>query len=154
MAFRDDMVALADQLRREVADQAFGLRLDTVVIRTRTWTGGIPGKGAPVDSDLVLDPVPSVKDVPIIMFGNSPAGKYEAGDKIAEKISATYTKAQLLGDNLPPGTDFYWLVSNEPFRPMGGEESYLGWRVQLRRMPVKYREPAVAPATPGTGSFS
>ncbi|MEQ1494489.1 MAG: hypothetical protein ABL912_01845 [Novosphingobium sp.] len=132
MAIRDELNTLVDGLRRDIVDEAFGLRLDTVVVRRRAWSGGQVGKGVATDSDLVLDPVPRVSR-PAPELGPSEPGKREAGDVTVDRISAFYTESQLAG-NSPASAELIWLINNEPYRVVGIEQTYLQWVVHLSRM--------------------
>jgi hypothetical protein len=60
MAIRDDLIALVDDLRADVVDEAFGLRLDDVVVRTTSWSGGELGRGTKSVADLPIVPRPKV----------------------------------------------------------------------------------------------
>jgi len=132
VAFRDDMVAIADAGRGIAED--LGLRLKTVVVRTRTWDGGEVGRGSASDSDLTLDPVPKARP-PSPRELATPGGVYEDGDRVVDKISATYTEAQLSGRPIAADTEVYWLVDGDPYRLVREPpEGFLGWKVHLRRM--------------------
>ncbi len=132
--FRDDFIQLADDCRRDLSVEEFGTRLFSVVIRTRTWDGGEVGRGTPTDVDFVPDPVPRVRDPsPRELLGAQ--GRYEDGDRVADRISATYTEAQLDGGAIAPGSEVYWLIDGEPWRVMRKPlVKYLQWHVQLRAM--------------------
>lgn len=134
MAIRDDLVDLVDDLRREVVDEAFGLRLDTISTRMRRWPGRVIGKDGvtPIDVDTELDPKPKARrPSPRMRFAEP--GKYEAGDVVVEKISATYTEEQLTGGVLTKGYEFFWVINGEPYQVMGADKKYLSWSVHLRR---------------------
>lgn len=132
MAFRDDMVAIADD-GRDIA-VSLGLRLYSVVVRTRTWAGGEPGRGTPTDVDLTLTPVPRVKD-PTPREQAAAPGIYEAGDRVIDRISATYTTGQLSGRPIAVGVEVYWLIDGDPYRVVQQPQvGFLGWRVHLRRL--------------------
>lgn len=131
MAFRDDMVAIADQ-GRSIADD-LGLRLHTVVVRTTTWSGTEVGRGTATHADLTLEPPPKVKSPTPRMIAAAP-GLFEEGDRVVEKISATTTEAQLTGRPLASSKELVWLIDGDPYRVVGKpEESFLGWKVHLRR---------------------
>lgn len=129
---REELIPIVDELRREVVDGIAGLRLDTVVVRRRSWPGGRKGIGNPVDSDLVLDPKPKINP-PKPNLRMAEPGKFEEGDLVASRISLEYTEAQLSA-GLSGGQELFWLVSGEAYQVMGVEERYLEWRVHLRRM--------------------
>ncbi len=133
MALRDDLVGLVDEVRDQVIDQEVGMRLRTVATRRRTWSGGQPGSGTPTDTDTPLSPTPKVSEPPARLVAAAP-GRYQDGDLLVTRISATYTEADLTGGSLGAGEEFYWLVDGEPYQVVGRpEQRYLEWRVQLRR---------------------
>lgn len=134
MAIRDDLNGLVDGLRRDIVDEAFGLRLDTVVVRTTTWSGTEIGLGTASHSDVTLDPVPKVRRPTPQLIAAAP-GVYESGDVLCSKISAAnYDEDDLSDQELPANTERVWLVNGKPYRPFRVEERYLEWRVHLRRM--------------------
>lgn len=134
MGFRDDMIALADEMRGLAAGECFERRLHTVIVRTRTWAGGSLGVGAPTDSDLTLDPVPQMLR-PEPFLRHNEGGAYADGDILLRKISRTYTAAQLGWEvDLVAGVEMYWIVDgNEPFHLISLEDRYTQWRAHLRR---------------------
>lgn len=126
MGIRDDLISVVDDLRRDIVDEAFEMRLDSVVVRTVYWSGTEPGRGTKSVSDLTLDPVPKVSNPGPKLRAAEP-GKYEDGDVTVTRISATYTRDQLEG---------VWLVNGKSFRVVSIDEEYLQWRVHLRAMRV------------------
>lgn len=133
MSIRDDLIPILDDIRRDVIDEAIGLRLDTVVVRRRVWSGPRRGVGSAVDTDTELDPRPKVHD-PSPRARYAEPGRYDEGDQICDKISLTYTQAQLDGRPLAANEELYWLVNGTAFSVISVEEGYLGWRVHLRKM--------------------
>lgn len=133
MSLRSDLVGLVDTIRRDIVDGAAGLRLRTIVVRTRTWSGSEPGDGTTSDSDVTLDPVPKVEEPPARLVASS-AGRWLDGDLQVSKISATYTADQLRGTP-SAAQEFYWLIDGVPYRVVGEPaKEYLAWTVQLRPM--------------------
>lgn len=133
MTLRDDLIPVVDDARRMI-DVDLGLRLHTVVLRRITWSGGAPGLGTPSHADLELEPKPKVRD-PAPRERVAEPGRFEEGDRVVEKISATYTEEQLNGGTLADEEEFMWLINGEPYRVVGKPlEKLLGWSVQLRRM--------------------
>lgn len=132
MSIRDDLIPILDDIRRDVIDVAVGLRLDDVTVRRRTWSGRSLGQGAPADTDLVLDPRPKVHD-PSPRARYAEPGRFEEGDQLVDKISLTYTQAQLDGGTLAANEELYWLVNSQAFRVISVEERFLSWRVHLRK---------------------
>lgn len=133
MAIRDDLIPILDDIRRDVIDTAVGLRLDDVTVRRRAWSGQRPGQGVPTDTDLELDPRPKVRD-PSPRARYAEPGRFEEGDQVVDKISLTYTQAQLDGGTLAANEELYWLVDGQAFRVISVEERFLAWRVHLRKM--------------------
>lgn len=133
MSIRDDLIPLVDEVRSEIVDEVAGLRLSTVVVRTRTWSGGELGRGTPTDVDLELEPKPRVRD-PEPRQRSAAPGKFEDGDRVVDKVSATYTSDELDGGELAAGAELFWLIDGEPYRVVSVDEKYLGWEAHLRRM--------------------
>lgn len=157
---REDLIPVVDSIRREIVDQAAGLRLHAVAVRRRTWSGGEAGLGTATDEDLILDPVPKVLPPEPKVKAAEP-GKYEDGDRIVSKVSLEYTRDQLDGGAMGAGTELFWLIGRqtrpedgwldgsawldgehlgpeghgtEAYRVLSVEEGFLGWTVHLRRM--------------------
>lgn len=134
MALRDDLVTLVDEIRDEVIDGEVGLRLYAVATRLRTWDGGKVGSGTASDTDTDIEPKPKVQQPSPRLVVAAP-GKFEEGDRIVSRISATYEEDDLDGGTLDAGDEFFWLLDGEPYRVVGKpEKRYLEWRVHLRRM--------------------
>lgn len=134
MGLRDDLIGVVDEVRGDVIDTEAGLRLFAVKTRTRTWSGGEVGRGTAIDVETPLTPKPRVR-APAPHHVLAAPGRYEDGDRIVDRISATYTEAELDGGTLTTAKEFYWLIDSEPYRVIGKpEKRYLEWRVQLRRM--------------------
>lgn len=129
MSLRDDLIPVVDEARAMVVE--LGLRLVTVVVRKRTWSGGVPGRGTVTNTDLTLAPVPRVRPPSSRRLIAEP-GRFEDGDRMVDRISATYT-AEDLGE-IPAGGELLYLLDGEPYRLVGAPlEQTLGWSVQLRR---------------------
>jgi hypothetical protein len=132
MALRDDLIPIVDTIREQVIDVAVGLRLHTVETRLRVWSGGELGRGAATNTDTTLDPKPKVNLITPRLVQAS-GGKYLDGDRVVEKISATYTEAQLDGGTVATGREFYWLIDDEPYEVVGKpRKGFLGWSIVLR----------------------
>jgi hypothetical protein len=132
MSLRDDLIPVVDEIREDVIDGVAGLRLYTVTVRTRTWSGGAPGRGTATNVDITLSPKPKVSDPsPRMVYGQQ--GAFEEGDRIVSKISATYTAAQLRGTPAN-GAEIFWLIGSDEYKVVGEPQvGYLGWTVHLRR---------------------
>lgn len=134
MALRDDLVTLVDEVRDQVIDQEVGLRLFTVQTRLRTWSGAEVGRGTATDTDTDIDPKPKVQSPSPRLVAAAP-GKFEEGDRLVSRISATYTEDDLTGGTLAAKHEFCWLIDGDPYRVVGKpEKRYLEWRMHLRRM--------------------
>lgn len=132
MALRDDLIPLVDTIREQVIDVAVGLRLHTVKTRLRAWSAGEIGRGAATNTDTTLDPKPKVNQITPRLVQAS-GGKYLDGDRLVEKISATYTEAQLDGGAVAAGREFYYLIDDEAYELVGKpRKGFLGWSVVLR----------------------
>lgn len=62
MGIRDDLLPLVDELRAIPGSSDFQLRRYAVTIRRRVWSGTYPGDGTPVDQDIILAPLPRVRN--------------------------------------------------------------------------------------------
>lgn len=57
---RDALLPVVDLLRE--LPNTFGLRRYAVTIRRRVWSGTYPGDGTPTDQDIVITPIPRVRN--------------------------------------------------------------------------------------------
>ncbi|MEL6346883.1 MAG: hypothetical protein AAFV53_27470 [Myxococcota bacterium] len=127
---RDDIIPVIDEGRR-LADE-LGLRRQTVVIRTRTWSGSEVGRGTPTDVDLTLSPTPKVRRLALRIIAAS-GGTFEQGDRQVTKISATYDREQLDGSELTEAQELLWLINGEEHTLVGTpEEKNFEWRCVVR----------------------
>lgn len=144
MAFRDCMKEIAN-CARTLADDEFGRRLHTFVIRTRTWSGSSLGEGTSSVSDLTftsaqtdpatpntVSPRPRLL-LPENMYTANQAGSFEDGDIVADRVNGTLTEAQLTGRPLAANVERYWVVDGDEYNVVRVEERYTFWRVHLRR---------------------
>lgn len=131
MSLRDDLIPVFDETRTLIDD--LGMRRHEVVVQTRVWSGGRVGSGTATDTNVTLTPPPKIVD-PLARLVSDTVGRYEAGDLIVSKISATYTAAQLAHPDTA-GTERIWLVGDRQYKLVGvPEERNFEWRVLLRRM--------------------
>lgn len=130
---RDDIYPVVDAIRDEVVDEVAGLRLHDVVVVTRTWSGGERGRGTPTEEPLALTPRPRVRD-PNPRERMAEAGRFEDGDRVVDKISVAYTRAQLDGGQIGSAAEVFWTISGVPYRVVQVTEKFLQWEVQLRVM--------------------
>jgi len=131
MTLRSDLIPVVDSCRTLVS--SLGLRLHTVQTVRRTWSGGAPGRGTATTVSTTLSPAPKVREPSTRATIDAP-GRFEAGDRIASRISATYTRAQLDGGTVAAGAEWYWTIDGDPFRVVSIDEKPFGWTVHLRRM--------------------
>jgi hypothetical protein len=87
MTLRDDVNAALDDARGIIA--SFGLRTFVVKIRRRAWSGGKPGIGQSIDTDLTITPPPRVEAVGAREIAAS-GGTYQDGDIRLTKITPAY----------------------------------------------------------------
>ena len=128
---RDELIDVIDE-GRQLADD-LGLRQQSVVLRTRVWSGGEVGRGTATDTDLVLSPVPKVRRLPLRLIHAS-GGRYQEGDRLISKISASYTTEQLGGGVAVAGTELLWLIDGDPHTAVETpEERNFEWKVVVRR---------------------
>ncbi len=130
MSLRGELVALVDEVRQEVIDDAAGLRLHDVIIRRTTWSGGAPGRGTQSHEDLELRPRPRVRADRRHAW--SEGGRAVEGAVTVDRISATLTAEALGAGALPAGVEVLWLIDGAPHRPSGPPEArLLEWRQAL-----------------------
>ena len=60
MSLRTALLPVVDTIRGLAGPATLDIRLYTVTLRTRTWSGGVVQKGTPTDADLSLSPPPKV----------------------------------------------------------------------------------------------
>jgi hypothetical protein len=134
MGLRDDLITLVDEIREDIIDDLAELRLHTVRTVLRTWTGAQPGLGTATDTKVDLAPKPRVR-APSPRLVTAAPGKFEEGDRVVDRVSATYTEAQLTGGTLTAKQEWWWEVDGDAYRVVAQpEKRYLDWRVHLRRM--------------------
>lgn len=140
----DEIAPIADSLRDELhAD--FGVRQFRCYLLKAIWSGGRVGLGAKRISYIKeLIPAPRVKlddrhDL-------TPGGLQESGIATLTEVSLTYTQAQLLGEPMAAGEEFFYLlvdglgqgISRRVFvpqdHPWPDREKDIGWQVKIRRV--------------------
>lgn len=130
MTLRDDLIPVVDDTRDLIAE--LGFRLDTFVVRVRTWDGAEVGRGTATDEDVTLTPTPKWRDLPPRLVFDAP-GIYETGDQQVYRISATYEESDL-NPVLTSTQELIWLVNGEEWRPVARpQKRAFEWRVVLRR---------------------
>src|SRR5262249_16688586 len=60
MSLRTALLPVVDTIRGLAGPTALDIRTYTVIVRTRTWSGGVIQKGVPTDTDLTITPPPKV----------------------------------------------------------------------------------------------
>lgn len=146
----DSLVPIADELRGSLhAD--FGVRQFRVWTVSRAWSGGEVGEGSSSDVELELTPSPLVKSwlnrISGLDWRLEPCGIDEAGLVRLSEISLTYTEAELIGDGLANGVEWfiklsdgrgqevadrYFTVTRPPFPDRIND---IGWTMELLRAP-------------------
>lgn len=158
MTLRDDLIPVVDDARSILAD--LGMRRHTVVLRRRTWSGGVVGSGSTTDLDLELTPAPKVIDLGTRISLSLPS-LYEFGDKRVEKISATYSSSTL-NPTLEAGQELIWLIDDEAHRALTRPEQLnFQWRVVIRpqgqlgtAVTVTWKQLGQSSYDPGSGTVS
>lgn len=137
---RDDLIVCVDDARAVVDD--CGLRQHDMKVRTRTWAGTQAGDGVVTETDITLTPRPRLR-LPENEQWLNPAGEYEQGDLLIDRVSARYTRAEL-GDPeaVSAGNiEAYWVITErgsvtpeeELYDVVSTEKQNFQWRVHLRR---------------------
>jgi hypothetical protein len=120
-----DLIPVVDDARTLI--QGLGFRVRSVVVRTTTRAGtGVLAVGTETHSDVTLTPRPRVRRM--LQNESRAGGLYEAGDLIVDRISATYSEAQL-----DPSGNVVWLIDGEPCKLIGLELRALEWMAIVRR---------------------
>ena len=133
MSIRNDLIPLIDDVRDEVVDGIAGLRRCDVAVVTRTWSGASRGLGTATNTSIAIEPRPRVRD-PSPQRVIAEAGRFEQGDRLVDKISASYAQVDLDGGTLGATVELYWTIDDAPYRVVRVTERYLSWEVQLRPM--------------------
>lgn len=140
----DDLVPTVDDLRDELhAD--FGVRQFRCYLVKAIWSGGLVGIGSKRIS-YVKELIPSPKVKLDDRHDLTPGGLQETGTATLTEISLTYTQAQLLGEPMAAGEEFFYLltdrftqgISRRVFIPQdhpdSDREKDIGWAVKVRRV--------------------
>lgn len=93
MKLRDGLLPVLDRLR-QIPDN-LGIRRYSVILRKRSWPGGVPGKGTPKDVDVEIVPKPRVRLLTAKEVADA-GGTYATGDYKVEKITPKYA-AEMAG---------------------------------------------------------
>ena len=90
MGLRDELNAVADDVRALAGSADIDERPTTVTIRTRTWSGGRVRNGTSTDVDVVLTPTPKVRQITQREIYGA-GGLYRDGDIRIGPITPAYT---------------------------------------------------------------
>lgn len=127
MTLAADLIPVVDSARTLI--QNLGFRTKAVYVRVTTRPGtGLAGIGTLTHSDLELTPWPRVRRVLSVESRN--AGLYEVGDYIIDRISATYTEAQL---RKTTAVEWCWRVDGDDCKLISLDRRALGWYAVVRR---------------------
>jgi hypothetical protein len=99
---RQALLPVADTIRALAGPTALDIRVYTITVRTRVWSGGEVGLGAPADSDLSIVPLPKVRPV-------ASSRDLLVGPMTPTYGTGGYTPAQLNPSDVA-GTEFYYVV--------------------------------------------
>ncbi len=113
MTFASDLIECVDAGRRIVDD--LGLRPYLVRTQKRTWSGPEKGEGTFSDVLVTFDPQPRVSEPSPRRVYDAP-GRYEDGDRILKKLSATLTIATDLDPDLGKLEEFWYLIDDQAYR--------------------------------------
>lgn len=132
MTLRDDLIPTYNAARGIV--DGLGLRQDSVIVRSFTDPAPDPDPlvtalTARVPHNLQITPRPRVHDNAFKI--GSVFGEHETGDRMVDRISLTYTEAQL-----DPGEDAVWVINGDPYRLRALREHNSQWKARVRRMQV------------------
>ncbi len=88
MSLRTSLLKVCEQFRTLSGPDFADIRVNSLTIRTRTWSGNRIGLGTTSDSDLVLPPHYPVRHLTAQEIFSS-SGLYETGDIIVDHITPT-----------------------------------------------------------------
>jgi hypothetical protein len=132
VSLRDDLIPVVDDGRQLAAD--LGFRVRSVSTRLRVWSGGAAGRGTAEDTDAEILPPPKVREPPARLVSET-GGRFEEGDVIVSKISATYEESDLTGGALATGSEWFVLIDDRPYRVVGAPtQKPFGWELLCRRI--------------------
>jgi hypothetical protein len=127
VSLRTSLLPVADTVRSLASPQTLGggVGLDTwinsLTVRTTTWSGGRPGVGTPTHADLLLTPNPELREVTEREIVGS-GGRYTSQDIRVQHITPAYpgggyTPAQLVPDVSSGAVEVVYIVQG----PLAGE---------------------------------
>lgn len=113
MTLRDDLLPALDSIRG--IPDTLGLRVTTVTVRTRTWSGGRRGLGTTTDADVLLTPKPRVRRVTFREAAQS-VGRLSQDDVIVDYIQPSgggdgVTSAQLAPEPISDGVEIIYVLA-------------------------------------------
>ena len=140
----DELAVVADSLRDELhADM--GVRQFRCYIAKAKWSGGKVGVGSKRIT-YVTEIVPSPRVVLDDQHSLTQGGVQETGTATLTEISLTYSQAQLLGEPMAAGDEFFYLLTDRlgqglsrrvfipQDHPWTDREQDIGWMVKVRRV--------------------
>ena len=115
--------------------ESAGLELKDTFRVVRTWSGKVPGDGAPTDTVCEIKPKPGVRD-----FSHDirlrEGGQIKEGDIIVHQISKNRFPLECNVDGTHPdkNVEVFYKVGGIDYRVINVVEKHLWWNVQLRRL--------------------
>jgi hypothetical protein len=100
---RQALLPVADTIRALAGPTKLDIRVYTITVRTRLWSGGEVTLGTPTDTDLSITPLPKVRLLPS-------SRELLVGPMTPVYTTGGYTPAQLNPQDVP-GTEFYYIVT-------------------------------------------
>lgn len=125
MSFRQNVLAALASIRAIPGPTGLDLRVTSVTVRTRTWSGGRRGVGTPTDSDLVITPRPKVRKV-TLRESNASGGKWGIDDVIVDGIQPQtpggvgFTRAQIAPEETVDGIEIIYVLASEDSQGFNG----------------------------------
>lgn len=132
MSLRTSLLPVADVVRSLASPETLsgGVGLDTwintLTVRTTTWSGGRPGSGTATHADLVLVPNPEIRELSDHELAGS-GGRYTAQDLRVQHITPEYTDGgysplQLAPDVSSAAVEIVYVIEG----PLAGEYTLVG----------------------------
>lgn len=126
MSLATDLIPVLDSARTLI--DTLGYRPKSVIVRVTTRAGtGLAAIGTETHSDLTLTPRPRVRRA--LSIEAQSAGLTEVGDYIIDRISLTYTEAQLR----KASGEWCWRVDGDDCKLISLDRQASEWRAVVRR---------------------
>lgn len=140
----DEIAVIADELRDDLHTE-FGVRQWDCYLAKAVWSGGVVGSGAK-SINYVKKLVPSPRVKLTDRHDLTEGGLQETGTATLREVSLTYSQADLLGEPMAAGEEFFYVLVDAlgqglvrrtfipQDHPFPDRENNIGWEVRIRRV--------------------